>query len=478
MGQFHFLVPDSERLSPQALQSAHICGRDRLPFVCRVSKTTSGELTVAREEEESGNFNIVWTTPSHGSLLLSTATLVERPEPYLLPLELARGTLHRLRNLSADWKATGLDEPPGINDQLAQSLHHFIHAVEQQQSPAASAELANRSIDVGLTAMGGIATAMIEQTMRVRQQQPSRILPLFAGRLDEGVPSEQLAAGFLAAFNTGAVSFSWARVEADEGRQNWALTDAQMQWCQTHNLRICGGPLLELRRRSLPDWIYLWEGDFDNLLMVAGDYIRAVVTRYRGKVHFWNAAGRLITGEALGLNEEEKLRLVVRAVEVIRSLDPQTPVIVSLDQPWAEFMSRHEAEFSPLQFADALVRSDLGLAGVGIEINLGFSPQATLPRDVLEFNSQLEMWSSLGMPLLVSIAVPSGGAEFSLLSQQTWIETYVPILLARPAVQAVIWNQLLDAEGDDFPHAGLVDRQRNLKPALAALAKLRRAYSA
>jgi len=478
MGQLHFLVPHSDRLSPQAVQTAYVCGRDYLPFVSRVTAGPGGELTVDREEEESGTFNILWPTASHGTLLLSTATLVERPEPYLLSLELARGTLHRLRNFLADWQASGMTVPDAVNKCLNEALHCFVKAVAGQRSPTTSAELADNSIDAALAGIDGISTALVEQSRRMRQQQMSKILPLFAGRLMDAVPDAALATAFVAAFNTAAVPFSWTRVEADEGRQNWTLTDAQVQWSQSHNLRICGGPLLELRRRSLPDWIYLWEGDFDNLLMVAGDYIRSVVMRYRGKVHFWNAAGRLITGEALGLDEEQKLRLAIRAVEVIRSLDPQTPVIVSLDQPWAESMCRRDTEFNPLQFADALVRSDLGLSGIGIEINLGTSAQATLRRDLLEFNSQLDMWSSLGMPMLVSIAVPSAGDDFTPQTQQKWLDAYVPMLLARPMVQAVIWNQLLDADADDFPHTGIVDAQRRLKPAFSALASLRRLYSA
>jgi hypothetical protein len=477
MGQHHFLVPHPNRVSPRAIQTAYICGRDYLPFVCRVTTSGGGELVVDREEEESGTFNILWPTATHGSLLLSTATLVERPQPYLLPLELARGTLNRLRNLVADWQALGLATPATVNNHLVESLDSFVKAVAGQRAPEMSADLADKSIDAALAAIDGVSTAVVEQARRVRQQQTSRVLPLFAGRLGDAVPDAALGAAFVAAFNTAAVSFSWARVEADEGRQNWTLTDAKVQWCQSHNLRICGGPLLELRRRSLPDWIYLWEGDFDNLLMVAGDYIRAVVIRYRGKVHFWNAVGRLVTGETLGLDEEQKLRLAVRAVEVIRSLDPQTPVIVSLDQPWARFMARREAELSPLQFADTLVRSDLGLAGIGMEINLGMSVHATLPRDLLEFNNQLDIWSSLGLPLLISIVVPSAEDEFTPQTQQKWLEAYLPILLARPNVQAVIWNQLLDAETDDFSHTGLVDGQKNLKPAFSTLATLRRQFS-
>jgi hypothetical protein len=478
MGQLHFLVPHPDRMSPQAIQTAYVCGRDYLPFVSRVALSAGGELTVSRDEEESGTFNILWGTLGHGVLFLATATLIERPEPYLLPLELARGTLHRLRNFLADWQGSGLIVPENVNEKLSEALHSFVKAVASQRSPEESAALADKSIEAALSGIDEIFLSLVEQSRRLRQQQMSKVLPLFAGRLADGVPEPPLASGFLAAFNTAAVPFSWSRVESDEGRQNWTATDAQVKWCQANGLRICGGPLLELRRRSLPDWIYLWEDDFDNLLMVAGDYIRAVVTRYRGKVHFWNAAGRLITGEVLGLDEEQKLRLAVRAVEVIRSLDPQTPVIVSLDQPWAELMGRQESELNPLQFADALVRSDLGVAGIGMEINLGTSGEATLPRDPLEFNSQLDLWSSLGLPMLVSVAVPSGGDQYTLQTQQRWLETYLPILFARPTVQAVIWNQLLDADDDDFPHTGLVTAQREAKPALATLAALRRQYSA
>ena len=432
MGQLHFVVPQPGCISQHAIQSAHVCGRDYLPFVSRVAMSSAGELTVDREEDESGTFHILWPTSDHGNLLLQTATLVERPEPYLLPLELARGTLNRFRNFLAEWKASGMTMPPAVNERLAESLQSFVKAVASQRAPEMSSQLASQSIDAALAGIDALSSAFVDQARRMRQQQTPKILPLFAGRLPDVVPDAALGSAFVAAFNTAALPFSWARVEADEGRQNWAITDAQVQWCQSQNLRICGGPLLELRRRSLPDWIYLWEGDFDNWLMVAGDYIRAVVTRYRGKVHFWNAAARLISGEALGLDEEQKLRLAVRAVEVIRSLDPQTPVIVSLDQPWARYMAHREAELSTLQFADALARSDLGLAGIGMEINLGTGAQATLPRDRLEFSSHLDLWASLGLPMLVSIAVPSAGDDFTLQTQQRWIDDYLPILLARP----------------------------------------------
>ena len=477
MGRLRFIIPDPARILPQAVQTAQVCNRERLPFVTRTVLASNGELTVDREESESGNFQILWPIADRGPLLLSTATLMEREQAYQLPLELARGTLNRVRNLLADWLASGLTIPEQAQGHLAESLHYFIQSVSTQGSPATSAEQAEQAIVAALAAIDSISLAVVEHVAELRQRQPSKVVPLFAVRLGESAPSPAVAAPLLAGFNAATIPFSWGKIEADEGRQNWAFADAKLQWCQSHGLRICGGPLIELERRTLPDWIYLWEGDFENLLIVAGDYVRTVVQRYRGKVHFWNATGRLITGDALDLDEEQKLQLAGRVIETIRSVDTQAPVLVSFDQPWAEYMSRRDAELSPLQFAEALVRSNLGIAGIGLEINLGTAPHATLPRDLFEFSNHLDTWGTLGLPLLLSLCAPSGGG-FSPQWQQHWLESYLPLIFARPTVQAIIWNQLLDTDSDEFAHCGLVDSHGHIKPAFSAFAALRKKYSA
>ena len=137
-----------------------------------------------------------------------------------------------------------------------------------------------------------------------------------------------------------------------------------------------------------------------------------------------------------------------------------------------------------------LVRGNLGLTGLALEINVGAYPHGTLPRDPLEFSRLLDYWSALGVPLVVVLTVPSANGSDPLAQRQAallpggwdpqaqrqWISRFLPVILAKPFVHGVLWNQLRDSEPHDFPHAGLFDLRRHPKPALRILASLRQAH--
>ena len=129
-----------------------------------------------------------------------------------------------------------------------------------------------------------------------------------------------------------------------------------------------------------------------------------------------------------------------------------------------------------------------------MEINLGYSPHGTLPRDLLEINRQIDRWSQLGLPLVVFLTAPSAEAKDPLarsaalplpsqiataISPQTQAElisVLVPLLISRQPVQAVIWNQWRDDLPHDFPHGGLYDTMGQPKPGLKKLVEIRREY--
>jgi hypothetical protein len=242
--------------------------------------------------------------------------------------------------------------------------------------------------------------------------------------------------------------------------------------------------------RGLPDWVYLWDDDFESLLSAAGQFIDAAVNRYRGKVDLWHCAARANTSQVLRFSEEEKLRMMAWIICRVKQLDPDHPTMIGIDQPWGEYQGRRAADLSPIHFADALVRARLDLKAILLEMNFGCFTGGTLLRSEMDVNRLLDYWSLLGLPLLVGMSVASAvGADpkarqkvnassdsWNLAAQQAWAARYVPLILAKPGVQAVVWNQFEDAQPHEFPHAGLLTPQGQAKPALRTLASLRAAY--
>ena len=292
------------------------------------------------------------------------------------------------------------------------------------------------------------------------------------------------------------VPLVWRDVETQEGTYRWDVYDRQIDWCRQHSVKVIAGPLLQLDNRGVPDWLAIWQGDFDNILSFVSDYVETAVARGRGKVSAWLCASRVNVGEVLGLSDEDRLRLAVRAFEITRRVDPDTPAILCFDQPWGEYMGRSEHDLSPLHFADILVRSGLELSGIGLEMNVGYAPGGSYLRDALESSRMIDRWSVLGVPLWLFLTVPAnqgtddkafgrsrpvGGpldGAWNPEAQRQWLRQIAPVLLAKTPVQGVIYNQLCDEHPHEYPHSGLFDAAGAPRPALATLAKVRKKYLA
>jgi hypothetical protein len=473
MGLTRFLVPRREFLPAKAVERAYLSGMEDIPWRTRV--TLAGDVISAeRAESESGSFHILWKVAGRGDEVLSTATLVERPTPYILPLELARGILNRVRANLAAWEAAGLPIPPGVADDHKRALVQFIAAVAQQTEPAECADHAQEAIAAALSSADALIKAFAEQAARARQALVSKPTILFGGSLDAAVPDKTLGGPFADAFNTAIVPLAWNQIEAHEGKLNWATSDGQIAWCQAQQLRIFAGPVLEFHKRSLPDWLYLWEGDFDHLMETSAAHVKTTVSRYKGRVHLWHCAARVNTVETLSLSEEESLRLTIRAIEVTRETDPRAPIVVSFDQPWSEYMSRRDHDLSPIQYADTVVRADIGVAGLGLELNLGVGPNCTLPRDLIEVGRQIERWTMLGLPLVIFLTIPSDGDSFSPQIQRQLLDGYLELFSAKSAVHAIFWPQLRDLASGDEAHRGIVDAHGHPNNVLTTLAAFRK----
>ncbi len=492
MGQLRLIVHDRDRIPPGGLEHVHMVGPDELPWFGR-AYFSGNQLIVERNESDSGRVFVPWQIDGAGQVLAGTSTLMERDRPYLLEVELARGMVNSLRNQVAQWEMMGVAIPAALRAQVLEGTLQFSRASTMQNDGPAAAGWAERSLATTAGAMDRLAIEYAQQSLEVRRSQARPITPWFGVHLGEGQPSAAVARQLSSAFNMVSVPTTWRKIQVLEGRRNWEIADAQIQWAQQAGLRVCAGPLLELDDRGVPDWTYLWEGDLNSLLSFMLDHVRHVVERYRGRVHLWQVAARMTHGHALGLNEEARLQVAAKAINTVRQLDPTTPVVITFDQPWAEFLANEQLDLAPLHFADALTRADLGLSGVGLQIDVDYHPGGSIHRGPLAISRLIDTWSLLELPLLVALTVPSSSAadpqandkvgvftgpndEVSLESQRAWIEQHVPLLLAKNTVQVILWNQLSDAEPHHFPHGGLLDAQNKPKPGLDALRKIRQKY--
>ena len=489
MGLMRFRVYPAQRITDELVQQASLSGIDRVSWPVRAS-VEGDELLLQRLASDSANLQIPWPVEGYGTVVLTSGTLMESEQPYLLPLELARGTIVQVRNQLSDWQVMGLTVPGPVTAALAEAGRRFSWAVVSQDDLAASAEHSEAAICAALTAGDALSAAYADQALTVRRRVGGKLASSLGADLGTTLLDTATARRFLMTFQAAQAPLCWRDIEAKQGQYAWTISDKQIQWCRNHKLKVLAGPLLSLDRHALPDWLYLFGDDFDSLMDFVSVLVRTAVERYRGSVDGWICAGRINGAEAFGLSDQKRLRLVARTIELVRALDRHTPALVSFDRPWAEYMRQRESDFPPLHFADALVRADIGLSGLMLDINVGWLPDGTLLRHAVDFSRQLDTWTMLGLPLWVSLSSPGGNGEDPLArhresaaaenwtpaAQQAWAARFVPLALAKPAVHGVLWNQLRDAHPHDFPHGGLVDAAGKPKPSLGTLAAIRQTY--
>ncbi len=516
MGDLRFTVPETQDFDPRVWETAYITGIEGIPWHCR-SRLDGPQFTIGREIDESGKLNIVWPTRQFGNLSLATTSLRISDSSYALVVELARGTVHRLRNQTSEWQRVGLRLPdkffPLAEDALSQLLRAVTAAPDSTEQLAA----AQKSIDLAVEAAVLLCNTFAAQSLEARRQSEGRLSTLLGVELAPAVPLAPFQDALQKTFNLLCVPADFGAVESSSGKADYDAFDRQVDWAQRANKKICVGPLVNFRAGGLPQWMVMLDEGFESILQGACEFARATVERYRGRVHIWNAAAGLNVPNGLNWSDEEVLRMAVSLIETVRRADDRSPVLLTIDQPWSEYLRDDANGISPLHFADALIRADLGLSGLALDLTMDTYPGGTFPRDPIEINRLIDRWSMLGLPLMVILNSPtdqpqpgddqasaSGSTgsgnkdtvtsdtvdrELVTGSQLAWAprvsdwstdesrrgqvspDTIVRLLLSKPSIHALIWNNRVV---DDAQSRSLWDASGKAKPLLGSLAALRK----
>src|SRR5579885_592514 len=143
------LVDPASALTVQQASRAYITGFDQIPWPC-FSELSGGELVIERSVCDSGRVHVPLSLAGYGELTLSTATLMQRDEPYRLEVELARGKLNQVRNQLAEWQSVGMAISPEIDHKLGEALRQFSKAAVTSGEAAESAPLARQALLLGI----------------------------------------------------------------------------------------------------------------------------------------------------------------------------------------------------------------------------------------------------------------------------------------------------------------------------------------
>jgi hypothetical protein len=486
MGQLRFVTPAPERITPDVVRRAYCSSLEGIPWECQ-SRVENNSLVIDRPSDEAGNLNIPWIVPGHGQLVVTSTSLMQRPEAYQLEVELARGTLNRLRNSISFASLSGWEVPRSITEEMDLAKNMFIRAATSQHMPGQAAKWAEESLTHSIKGANEFGLQRARFLLHSRQQQIAKLPTLWAARCESKQLRSRVRKSLHATFNSMCVSMPWKGISTDAGKYRWEALDKQIQWCRRKEMKIIAGPLVHLDQQNVPDWIYLWEDDFAAIQNYYTDYVREVVTRYSNDVDIWNSIANVNVDNCLSLSEEQLLHMAVSTIETIRKHDTRTPLIFTVSQPWGEYLSRSTRDMSPMTFADTLVRSDLGINGIGLEINWGFHDESTLPRDLLELSQHIDRWSHLGLPLVIHLTIADLAEESSdapsdisnsddTVSMTSRSRNILTVLTSKPAVQALIWNQLVDSKSRSKPAAGLFSVDGKAKPILKDLHDLRHNY--
>lgn len=548
MLSFLVLDPDGTPAREFPVRQAYTFGADDLPMLATLT-FEQGVIRCRRSISDAAGisvqFPITFPDQSRPSLLtLQTCLLPDREEPYLLSLELARCRVMLFLNKLEDWDLFELPAEDPIMVQFERARRLYSEALVMHRGRHASLARADRAAReaLALTIDAGERLALAAAERMHPQRQSGRLYAEAAEQLaaitaeapppgapvhipgtglvvlsgpaaigcaiDPGAFGEPLqnAASLVCDFVT--MPMRWIDLEPTEGEYSFGPTDRWIEWAvRTAKLPVCAGPLIDFRPECVPEWLFIWENDYETLRDLVAEHVQSVVTRYRRTVSRWTVVSGLNANSHFKLSVEQVMDLTRVCVLLVRKLHPQARIQVDIAQPWGEYFAANRRSVPPLLYAETLVQANVPFDILGLRVQMGQSRPGQAVRDLMLFSTLLDRYALLEKPIALSaLGVPSAPAPATDLApaenedldddapaapidpgtwrqpwseplQSEWLAQALHIALAKPYVGSVCWQQLADAasgaSAPEMPFGGLLNAAGQLKPAARRLAQLR-----
>lgn len=393
-----------------------------------------------------------------------------------------------MRNAVAELQLQGLEPCAEVVTETKSASRSFAKAALQANPADADAD-ATEALARCYAASGSLMRQFTSTAIALRTQGGRRIPTRWTCRVAD-VPSEAGSKELVAAFPQVVLVPNWAELEVASTKHDWTKLDDLVDWAAAHEFQPTIGPLIDFGE-PLPEWLDGWEGELPSLSAFFCDFVESVVHRYGGRIKSWILCSGFNHASRYGVSEDDRLRLVGRLLELARTLDPEAKWTIGLAQPWGDYLGGDDHTYSPLVFADTLLRSGLPIGGFELEIYAGNDDRCSLLRDGLDTVRLLDLFGLLGIPIDVVARHPGRSAAGSTVDRSTlskcwkaseteavqdeWGDWVSALSLSYAHIRSFSWGAW--ADGSDGGAFGLVGADGRAKPLLATL-KARRGQCA
>ena len=474
------------------LSGAYVVGTDDVPLRADIA-FDGGVVSCNKRAAGPAGIALLWPVKGVGEILLETIRVPERAAPYILQLELVRGRLMRLHAKLEDW---GLFDYDGATDLIAQvdAARELLIQALQAETPAEAAAVADAALAQAVEASEALARVHAELFLARRVQASGFSRRVFGCAVHMDQPSEASRKRLSGAFDFVTVPVAWRDIEPTEQTFRWKPLDDWVETLAKARTPMHGSSLLSFAETDIPDWLYIWEHDFDTIRDLAFEHVRRVVNRYGQYIQSWTVISGIHANTCFSFTFEQIMELTRMTAALTKQLCPNGTVVLELVSPWGEYYARNQRTIPPLLYADMAVQSGVNFDAFGLQLRFGPGVDGMYVRDMFQISALLDQFLKLGKPLHVtavevpsdvrvsgaggdaSVAALDGGVWRSPWSEQIqadWLRQFADIALSKPFVESISWRCLSDHQRQTVPNGGLLRSDLAPKPAYKLMTDLR-----
>lgn len=491
------------------LRRAYLIGKDNLAVPSQIS-FQDGIIECRKSSPEAAALSLQYSTKEWGLLTLRTTLLPDREQPNLLDLELARHRIMLVLDKLEEW---GLASQLASNDPILLELNAardlFTDALVEPSAPFGHftpkmAQLASDALSKAISASEHLAMRQAERQFEqryaiartVEDSVRSQYLPQFGCAVHNERFAPPLQKLVQSHFQFIISPMRWNDIEEHEGSYSFQATDRWIEWAvRDARIPVVSGPLLDLSERSVPEWLTIWQHDYETLREFAYEHVCRVVKRYRKAITRWTAISAPTVGEGVHLSLDQWVDLTRLSVLAIRKGAANARAIVEIPAPFGELPGGDETLVPPMFFAEMLLHAGVEVDAFGLRIQMGDHSPGRSCRDMMQISAIIDDFTRFERPLhITAMGVPSEPQgdrseeqspdpgywkkPWSGEQQASWMTDAVSIVASKPYVRSVAWQALYDTDrqAPEMQDGGLISRDGRAKPALKSAGDIRQAF--